>query len=303
MTTRKAVIPAAGYGTRFLPATKAIPKEMLPIVNRPTIEYIVRECARSGLDDVLLISAAGKGAIEDHFDRTLELEAALERKGKHDLLAEVVGLAALANVHSVRQGEQLGLGHAVAQARQHVGDESFAVLLGDDIVDPDDDLLVRMVTAHEETGLAVVALMEVADSEVDKYGIAAVENATPDDGVFRITSLVEKPALADAPSNLAVIGRYVLPATIFDALDQTPRGAGGEIQLTDALQALAAETPIVGIRLDGVRHDAGDKLGFLQATLDFALRDPELAGPLADHLRALVASGRLGASDDVAVTS
>lgn len=301
MTTRKAVIPAAGYGTRFLPATKAIPKEMLPIVDRPTIEYIVRECARSGLDDVLLISATGKGAIEDHFDRALELEAALERKGKQDLLDEVVGLADLANVHSVRQGEQLGLGHAVAQARQHVGDESFAVLLGDDIVDPDDDLLVRMVAAHEETGLAVVALMEVADSEVDKYGIAAVEDTTPEDGVFRITGLVEKPSLADAPSNLAVIGRYVLPAAIFDALDQTPRGAGGEIQLTDALQALAAETPIMGIQLDGVRHDAGNKLGFLQATLDFALRDPELAAPLADHLRALVASGRL--DDGTEVTS
>ena len=300
MTTTKAVIPAAGYGTRFLPATKAVPKEMLPIVDRPTIEYIVRECARSGLDDVLLISATGKGAIEDHFDRMLELEAALEQKGKTDLLEEVVALASLATVHSVRQGEQLGLGHAVAQARHHVGDESFAVLLGDDIVDPDDDLLVRMLAAHEDTGLAVVALMEVPDSEVDKYGIAVVQDSEPTDGMFRVTSLVEKPAVEDAPSNLAIIGRYVLPPAIFDALDETPRGAGGEIQLTDALQALAAETPIVGVRLDGVRHDAGDKLGFLKATIDFALRDEELAGDLADHLREVVASGRLpGGGEDL----
>lgn len=300
MTTRKAVIPAAGYGTRFLPATKAVPKEMLPIVDRPTIEYIVRECVRSGLDDVLFVSATGKGAIEDHFDRHLELEAALERKGKTDLLDEVVALATLANVHSVRQGEQLGLGHAVAQARHHVGDESFAVVLGDDIVDPDDDLLVRMLDAHDATGLAVVALMEVPDTEVDKYGIAVVADPDPADGMFRVTSLVEKPAVDEAPSNLAVIGRYVLPPAIFDALDNTPRGAGGEIQLTDALQALAAETPIVGIRLDGVRHDAGDKLGFLKATIDFALRDDELAGDLADHLREIVASGRLPGDEEVA---
>ncbi len=288
MTVRKAVIPAAGYGTRFLPATKAIPKEMLPIVDRPTIEYIVAECARAGLDDVLVVTAAGKSAIEDHFDRALELEAALEAKGKQDMLTMVRELATLATVHAVRQGEQLGLGHAVLQAAAHVGSESFAVLLGDDIVDPDDDLLERMVAAHDDTGRSVVALMEVPETEVDKYGIAAA--GEPDaDGRVAITGLVEKPDPADAPSNLAVIGRYVLPGSTFDVLSSTTPGAGGEIQLTDALEAQAAEEPIVGIVLDGVRHDAGDKLGFLQATLDFALRRDDLGPPLADHLRELVA--------------
>lgn len=295
MPIRKAVIPAAGYGTRFLPATKAVPKEMLPIVDRPTIEYIVAECARAGLDDVLLVSAAGKAALEDHFDRALELEAALRAKGKHDLLEEVVALADLATVHSVRQGEQLGLGHAVAQARHHVGGDSFAVLLGDDIVDPDDDLLQRMLAAHVDTGLAVVALMEVDDADVDKYGIAAVAgDADQPDGQYRISAMVEKPTPADAPSNLAIIGRYVLPPDIFDVLDDTERGAGGEIQLTDALATLAGDEPIIGIRLDGVRHDAGDKLGFLKATLDFALRDDELGPPLAAHLQALVADRLAG---------
>lgn len=289
MTVRKAVIPAAGYGTRFLPATKAVPKEMLPIVDRPTIEYIVAECARAGLDDVLVVTAAGKSAIEDHFDRALELEAALEAKGKDDALAMVRDLATLASVHAVRQGEQLGLGHAVLQAAAHVGEESFAVLLGDDIVDPDDDLLERMVAAHEATGRAVVALMEVADDDVDKYGIAQVGEAG-EDGSVSITGLVEKPDPADAPSNYAVIGRYVLPGSIFEVLGSTTPGAGGEIQLTDALEALAADEPIVGIVLEGIRHDAGDKLGFLEATIDFALRRDDLGPRLADHLRDLVAT-------------
>ncbi len=289
MSVRKAVIPAAGYGTRFLPATKAVPKEMLPIVDRPTIEYIVAECARAGLDDVLVVTASGKAAIEDHFDRSLELEAALEAKGKQAALAMVRDLATLATVHAVRQGEQLGLGHAVLQAAAHVGDHSFAVLLGDDIVDPDDDLLERMVAAHEATGRAVVALMEVADDDVDKYGIAQVGERA-DDGSVSITGLVEKPDPADAPSNYAVIGRYVLPGSIFDVLRSTAPGAGGEIQLTDALEALAADEPIVGIVLEGIRHDAGDKLGFLEATIDFALRRDDLGPRLAEHLRDLVAT-------------
>lgn len=291
MTIRKAVIPAAGYGTRFLPATKAVPKELLPLVDKPTIQYIVEECARAGLDDVLLITAAGKGAIEDHFDRVLELEAALEAKGKHDLLAEVRHASSIAQVHSVRQGEALGLGHAVLQARGHVGDEPFVVVLGDDIVDPDEPYLEQLIAAYEETGRAVVALMEVADTEVDKYGIAAVEE-TDKDGVFRITSLVEKPPLDEAPSNLAIIGRYVLPASIFDVLENQTPGAGGEIQLTDALQTLAAEAPLTGVRLDGVRHDAGDKLGFLQATVDFASRRDDVGPAFLEWLEEFVAERR-----------
>ena len=287
MTIRKAVIPAAGYGTRFLPATKAVPKELLPLVDKPTIQYIVEECARAGLDDVLLVTATGKAAIDDHFDRVLDLEQNLEAKGKDDLLAIVREAASLAKVHSVRQGEALGLGHAVLQARQHVGDESFVVVLGDDIVDPDVAYLEQLLAAHESSGRAVVALMEVPDSEVDKYGIAEVEE-TDTDGVFRITRLVEKPPRDEAPSNLAIIGRYVLPAEIFDVLENLPPGAGGEIQLTDGLQALAADEPIVGVRLDGVRHDAGDKLGFLKATVDFALRRDDLGPAFREWLTEVV---------------
>lgn len=275
MPIRKAVIPAAGYGTRFLPATKAVPKELLPIVDRPTIQYIVEECVRAGLDDILMVSAAGKAAIEDHFDRALELEAALEQKGKHELLDMVRDIATMARVHSVRQGEMLGLGHAVLQARRHVGNDSFAVLLGDDIVHPEVKFIERMIEAHERTGRAVVALMEVPEDEVHLYGVADAKE-TDDDGVFEISGLVEKPPADEAPSNLIVIGRYVLPGEIFDVLEATPKGRGGEIQLTDALQTMAADEPIIGVRLDGGRYDAGDKLGFLKATVEFAAEREDL---------------------------
>jgi UTP--glucose-1-phosphate uridylyltransferase len=278
VTIHKAVIPAAGLGTRFLPATKAVPKELLPIVDRPTVQYIVEECARAGIDDVLLVTAAGKSAIEDHFDRALALEDALATAGKQDLLDEVHHASNLATVHSVRQGEALGLGHAVLQARGHVGDdESFAVLLGDDIVDPEEAFLERMITVHTATGRPVIALMEVPRDQVSLYGIATAK-PTDEDGIYEVTDLVEKPAAADAPSTLAVIGRYALPGAIFPVLAATPPGRGGEIQLTDALQTMAAEEPIIGVRLDGVRHDAGDKLGFLKAQVDFAARRPDL-GP------------------------
>lgn len=273
----KAVLPVAGLGTRFLPATKAVPKELLPVVDRPAIQYIVEECARAGLDDVLLVTASGKGAIEDHFDRLLDLEAALAEKGKDDDLAAVRDLASLARIHSVRQGEALGLGHAVLQAEHHVGDESFAVCLGDDIVDPATPFLERMVAAHERTGVAVVALMEVPRDQVHLYGVADV---TPGDepGEYRISRLVEKPAVDEAPSNLIVVGRYVLPGEIFPILHETPPGRGGEIQLTDALQTLAEREPIVGIVLDAPRHDTGDKLGFLKATVELAAAREDL-GP------------------------
>jgi UTP--glucose-1-phosphate uridylyltransferase len=289
---RTAVIPAAGFGTRFLPATKAVPKELLPIVDRPTIQYIVEECARAGLSDVLLVTAQGKSAIEDHFDVALGLEQALRDKGKDALLAEVQHATELATVHSIRQGEALGLGHAILQARTHVGDDaSFVVALGDDVVDPDSDFLERMIEQHEATGRPVVALMDVEASEVDKYGIARTE-PTDTDGVVRITGLVEKPDPADAPSTLAVIGRYVLPGSIFPVLADTPPGAGGEIQVTDALHTMAQDEPIIGVRLDDVRHDAGDKLGFLQATVDFASRRDDVGPAFLDWLADFVKERR-----------
>ena len=284
MSVRTAVIPAAGFGTRFLPATKAVPKELLPIVDRPTIQYVVEECARAGCEDVLLVTAAGKSAIEDHFDVAAALEQALADKGKDDLLAEVRHASELASVHAVRQGEALGLGHAILQARTHVGDDdAFVVVLGDDIVDPEVAFLEQMIAQHEATGRAVVSLMEVPVDQVSRYGIA---DATPTDtdGVFDIHGLVEKPAPADAPSNLAIIGRYVLPGSIFPVLADTPPGAGGEIQVTDALHTLATRDPILGVRLDGVRHDAGDKLGFLQATVDFASRRDDVGPTFLDWL-------------------
>ena len=284
MPVRKAVLPVAGHGTRFLPASKAVPKEMIPVLDRPAIQYVVEECVRAGVDDVVLVTSLGKHAIEDHFDRRLDLEAALEAKGKHDLLSQVRAISDLATVSSVRQHEQLGLGHAVLSAREHVGDESFVVVLGDDlVVDEETSFLQRMLEVHEDTGVAVIALMEVAESEVDKYGIAQVE-PTDDPDVLRITGLVEKPDPADAPSNLAVVGRYVLPGRIFDVLEDTGRGAGGEIQLTDALATLADEAPLRGMVFRGTRHDVGDRLGWLQANVQQALRDDELGPPLRTWL-------------------
>ncbi|MFA9447123.1 UTP--glucose-1-phosphate uridylyltransferase GalU [Egicoccus sp. AB-alg6-2] len=286
---RKAVLPVAGLGTRFLPATKAVPKEMMPLVDRPAIQYIVEECARAGLDDVLLVTSTGKSAIEDHFDRRVDLEAALAEKGKDEELAAVRDLAELAQVHSVRQGEPLGLGHAVLMAAGHVtADESFAVLLGDDIVDPDEPFLERMIEAHERTGRPVVALMEVPHDQVHLYGVADVEPGEAD-GEFRIRRLVEKPSADEAPSNLIIVGRYVLPGTIFDVLRDTPPGRGDEIQLTDALQTLAADEPIVGIRLDAERYDTGDKLGFVKATVQLAAARDDIGPDFLTWLRGWLA--------------
>jgi UTP--glucose-1-phosphate uridylyltransferase len=282
---RTAVVPVAGLGTRFLPATKAVPKEMLPIVDRPSIQYIVEESVRNGIGDVLLVTATGKSAIEDHFDRRIDLEVALAEKGREADLAEVRGLAELATIHAVRQPEPLGLGHAVLMAAGHVGEESFAVLLGDDLLEPDSSFLARMIAAHERTGVAVVALMRVEDPErLAQYGVV---DAAPGerDGEVLIRDLVEKPAPGSAPSDLAVIGRYVLPGSIFDVLRRTAPGRGGEIQLTDALRTLAAARPIIGLVLDEPRHDAGDKLGFLTATLAFAARRPDLGPDLVAWLR------------------
>lgn len=289
MTVRKAVLPVAGHGTRFLPASKAVPKEMLPLVDRPAIQYVVEECARAGIDDVLLVTSIGKSALEDHFDRRLDLEAVLEDKGKTEMLDEVRRIAEVAEVSSVRQPIQLGLGHAVLMGRQHVGDEPFVVVLGDDIVDPGEAYLERMLEVHEQSGRPTVALMQVPEDQTHMYGIATVEE-TDEPDVVAITGMVEKPPPGEAPSDLAIIGRYVLPAEIFDVLEETPRGAGGEIQLTDAMVALAAEEPLRGVVYRGVRHDVGDKLGFLKATVHLALERDDLGPDFGAWLTEFLAS-------------
>ena len=285
---RKAVLPVAGLGTRFLPATKSIPKEMLPVVDKPAVQYIVEECARSGIDDVLFVTATGKASMEDHFDRRLDLEAALGAKGKDDDLEVVRGLSELATIHSVRQGEPLGLGHAILMGAGHVGDdESFAVLLGDDLLDPGSDFLTRMIEAHERTGRPVIALMEVPDDQVHLYGVAEVEPTDrPDE--FRVLRMVEKPPAGEAPSNLIMVGRYVLPGAVFDVIRDTPPGRGGEIQITDALQTMAADEPIIGLKLTDPRHDTGDKLGFLKATVELAAQRDDLGPEFVDWLRTWV---------------
>ncbi|MER7448533.1 UTP--glucose-1-phosphate uridylyltransferase GalU [Microbacterium sp. NPDC097977] len=276
----KAVIPAAGLGTRFLPATKAMPKEMLPVVDKPAIQYVVEEAASAGIDDILVIIGRNKNAISNHFDSVPELEVKLMEKGDTGRLARVVQSSDLADIHFVRQGEPKGLGHAVLRARTHVGDSSFAVLLGDDLIDERDPLLTAMIAEHERSGAAVIALMEVDPANIHMYGAAAVEPLEGSDAV-RVTGLVEKPAQEDAPSNLAIIGRYVLPASIFEVLERTEPGKGGEIQLTDALQELATrpEGPgVVGVIFRGRRYDTGDRVDYIKAIVQLA-SDREDLGP------------------------
>ena len=287
MSTRrgtKAVIPAAGLGTRFLPATKASPKEMLPVVDKPAIQYVVEEAVRAGLDDVLMITGRNKRPLEDHFDRAVELEHTLEAKGDTTRLALVQEASALATVHYVRQGDPMGLGHAVLAAAQHVGDEAFAVLLGDDLIDARDPLLERMTEVQAREGGSVVALMEVPREAISLYGCAAVESLPDRDGVVRITGLVEKPPADQAPSNLAIIGRYVLSPTVFDVLRTTPPGRGGEIQLTDALETLIATEPVHGLVFRGRRYDTGDRLDYLKAVVQLAADREDLGPPLLDWL-------------------
>lgn len=282
----KAVIPAAGLGTRFLPATKAMPKEMLPIVDKPAIQYVVEEAAGAGLGDVLIITGRNKDNLINHFDSVPELEFALEKKGDSDRLGNVHASSELAEVHFLRQGQPLGLGHAVGRARRHVGQESFAVLLGDDLIDARDPLLTRMIDEHDKREATVIALMEVPRESIHLYGCAAVE-ATDDPDVVRITGLVEKPAPEDAPSNLAVIGRYVLRAEIFDLLDAQEPGRGGEIQLTDTLNTLAegkGERPVYGVIFRGRRYDTGDRADWIKANLLLGVDHPDLG----DELRAWV---------------
>ncbi len=283
----KAVIPAAGLGTRFLPATKAMPKEMLPVVDKPAIQYVVEEAANAGIDDILVIIGRNKNAISNHFDSVPELEVKLMEKGDTGRLERVMRSSDLADIHFVRQGEPKGLGHAVLRARAHVGDSSFAVLLGDDLMDERDPLLTEMIAVHERTGAAVIALMEVDPDSIHLYGTAAVEDIDGSDAV-RVTGLVEKPAREDAPSNLAVIGRYVLPATIFDVLERTEPGKGGEIQLTDALQELAADADgpgVVGVVFRGRRYDTGDRVEYIKAIVQLASDRDDLGPELRPWLK------------------
>jgi UTP--glucose-1-phosphate uridylyltransferase len=282
---RKAVIPAAGLGTRFLPATKAVPKELLPIVDVPTIQYIVAEAVAAGVRDVILVCARGKDSIVDHFDIASELEAHLERSGKHELRRQMRDIARMANVVTVRQQEPLGLGHAVLCAKEVVGDEPFVVMLGDDIIDAAVPGAKQLADVWDRHGLGTIALMEVPREDTGMYGIAA---GTPlDDRTMRIERLVEKPK-SDPPSNLAVIGRYVLPPEIFGILEAVAPGVGGEIQLTDALAVLAREQGLLGYRFEGERYDAGDKLGYLKANVAFALKRPELRSSLVEWLRGIL---------------
>ncbi|MEU2656524.1 UTP--glucose-1-phosphate uridylyltransferase GalU [Streptomyces sp. NPDC007325] len=287
----KAVIPAAGLGTRFLPATKATPKEMLPVVDKPAIQYVVEEAVAAGLSDVLMITGRNKRPLEDHFDRNYELEEALSRKGDGERLSKVQESNDLATMHYVRQGAPRGLGHAVLCAAPHVGDQPFAVLLGDDLIDPRDPLLARMVEIQEREGGSVVALMEVEPSQIHLYGCAAVE-ATVDGDVVRVTDLVEKPEPAEAPSNYAVIGRYVLDPAVFGTLRETEPGRGGEIQLTDALQKLASDEklggPVHGVVFKGRRYDTGDRGDYLRAIVRLACEREDLGPDFRAWLRRYV---------------
>jgi len=274
---RKAVITAAGMGTRFLPATKSIPKEMLPVVDRPAIQYVVEEAVQAGLTDILIITGRGKRAVEDHFDRNFELEHYLENAGKHDLLKQVQFASDLADLHYVRQRDPLGLWHAVSVGRHHVGNEPFAVLLADDIMVDEARLLRSMLGAHARDGHSVVAVKEVSPDEISQYGCVEPDGDAAD-AVVKIRRIVEKPSRDEAPSNLAVIGRYVFTPEIFDALDRIAPGAGGELQLTDAIALLLEEQSVLALRCEGGRYDIGHKVDFLRANIELALDRPDL-GP------------------------
>jgi UTP--glucose-1-phosphate uridylyltransferase len=280
---RKAVFPAAGLGTRFLPATKAQPKEMLPLVDKPIIQYGVEEALAAGADNIILVTGRGKNAIEDHFDVSVELETFLESRGKTELLAEIRKISNQISVSYVRQGEPLGLGHAVLVTRPLVGQEPFAIILADDVIDANPPALKQMIDVFHELDGPVLAIEEVPRENVSAYGIIDADELRP--GVYKIRDLVEKPPRDEAPSNLAIIGRYVLTPDIFPALEETSKDRTGEIQLTNGLRRLLKKRPIFGCRIDGVRHDTGNKLGFLKAVVYFALRRPDLADPFREYLR------------------
>ena len=284
---RKAVFPAAGLGTRFLPATKAQPKEMLPLVDKPIIQYVVEEAVAAGLTDIIIVTGRGKNAIEDHFDIAHELERQLEQRGKHELLKQVRSISNLINVCYVRQGEQLGLGHAVLMAKDLVGDEPFAVMLGDDVIDAEVPCMKQMIDVFEKDASPIIALERVPRERISSYGVIDGKAVGDDDRVYEIRDLVEKPPAEKAPSDLAIIGRYVLTPDVFQLIEETAPDKGGEIQLTNALRALKDRRKLYGLRFSGKRHDAGDKLGFLKATVEFALKRPDLGDAFRTYLRDL----------------
>lgn len=286
MKVKKAIIPAAGLGTRFLPATKAQPKEMLPIVDKPTLQYIIEEAVKSGIEEILIITGRNKKSIEDHFDKSVELELELEQKGKKEMLKMVKDISNMVNIHYIRQKEPKGLGHAINCAKSFIGDEPFAVLLGDDIVDSKTPCLKQLIDTFNEYKTTILGVQKVNKENVDKYGILDVKHI--EDRVYKVKDMVEKPNKNEAPSNIAILGRYIITPAIFDILENQKPGKGGEIQLTDALKTLSKQEAIYAYDFDGIRYDVGDKLGFLEATIDFALKREELETDLINYMKKIV---------------
>ncbi|MDU4935135.1 MAG: UTP--glucose-1-phosphate uridylyltransferase GalU [Peptostreptococcaceae bacterium] len=287
MTVKKAIIPAAGLGTRFLPATKSQPKEMLPIVDKPTLQYIIEEAIESGIEEILIITGRNKKSIEDHFDKSVELELELEQKGKKEMLEMVRDISNMVNIHYIRQKEPKGLGHAIHCAKSFIGNEPFAVLLGDDIVDADTPCLKQLINTYDEYKTTILGVQEVAKEDTDKYGILDVKHI--EDRVYKVKDMVEKPSVESAPSNIAILGRYIINPSIFEILENQEPGKGGEIQLTDALKTLSTQEAIYAYNFEGRRYDVGDKFGFLEATIDFALKRDELREDLLNYMKDIVA--------------
>jgi len=287
MKVKKAIIPAAGLGTRFLPATKAQPKEMLPIVDKPTLQYIIEEAVASGIEEILIITGRNKKSIEDHFDKSVELELELSQKGKTELLEEVRKISNMVNIHYIRQKEPKGLGHAIYVAKSFIGNDPFAVLLGDDIVyNEDTPVLKQMMDVYERFNTSILGVQEVSENDVHKYGI--VDGKKLEENLYSVNGLVEKPQKENAPSNVAILGRYIINSEIFEILEHTKPGSGGEIQLTDALNELASKEAMKAYIFKGRRYDVGDKQGFLEATVEYALRDPKLKEPFLNYLKTII---------------
>ncbi|MBN8048530.1 UTP--glucose-1-phosphate uridylyltransferase GalU [Paraclostridium bifermentans] len=285
-TVKKAIIPAAGLGTRFLPATKSQPKEMLPIVDKPTLQYIIEEAINSGIEEILIITGRNKKSIEDHFDKSVELELELQQKGKTEMLEMVQEISNMVNIHYIRQKEPKGLGHAIHCAKSFIGDEPFAVLLGDDIVDSDTPCLKQLIDAYDEYKTSILGVQEVAKEDTNKYGILDCKYI--EDRVYKVKDMIEKPNVEEAPSNIAILGRYIITPAIFEILENQAPGKGGEIQLTDALKTLASHEAIYAYNFEGRRYDVGDKLGFLEATIDFALKRDNLKDGLINYMQNIV---------------